>query len=149
MSQDVSDPKRIRERLGLRGSDQVEIAERDGRAPTGMNSFGEGSVLVARPERPAPLTDEIVRETLDRPVIAPEHQRADCPVPRPGTKGTRAAVRRLQPWHPSDRARGCGNLLVLTRLPPPHRIAPVAVHAYLADITSATTWRWMPAHIAA
>jgi hypothetical protein len=25
---------------------------------------------------------------------------------------------------------------VLTRLPPPHRVAPVAVHAYLAGITS-------------
>ncbi|MBL7660723.1 AbrB/MazE/SpoVT family DNA-binding domain-containing protein, partial [Escherichia coli] len=34
-------PKRIRERLGLRGNDQVEITERDGRieiepAPTGV-----------------------------------------------------------------------------------------------------------------
>lgn len=62
-------PKRIRERLGLRGNDQVEITERDGRieiepAPTGVEL---GSVLVARPERPLPpLTDEIVRETLDR-----------------------------------------------------------------------------------
>lgn len=26
---------------------------------------------------------------------------------------------------------------VLTRLPPPHRVAPAAVHAYLADVTSA------------
>jgi predicted nucleic acid-binding protein len=25
---------------------------------------------------------------------------------------------------------------VLTRLPPPHRVAPLAVHAYLADLTS-------------
>jgi predicted nucleic acid-binding protein len=25
---------------------------------------------------------------------------------------------------------------VLTRLPPPHRVAPVAVHAYLTDLTS-------------
>lgn len=66
------DPKRIRERLGLRGNDQVEITERDGRieiepAPTGVELVREGSVLVARPERPLPpLTDEIVRETLDR-----------------------------------------------------------------------------------
>lgn len=64
-------PKRIRERLGLRGNDQVEITERDGRieiepAPTGVELVREGSVL-ARPERPLPpLTDEIVRETLDR-----------------------------------------------------------------------------------
>lgn len=65
-------PKRIRERLGLRGNDQVEITERDGRieiepAPTGVELVREGSVLVTRPERPLPpLTDEIVRETLDR-----------------------------------------------------------------------------------
>lgn len=65
-------PKRIRERLGLRGNDQVEITERDGRieiepAPTGVELVREGSVLVARPERPLPpLTDEIVQETLDR-----------------------------------------------------------------------------------
>lgn len=65
-------PKRIRERLGLRGNDQVEITERNGRieiepAPTGVELVREGSVLVARPERPIPpLTDEIVRETLDR-----------------------------------------------------------------------------------
>lgn len=65
-------PKRIRERLGLRGNDQVEITERDGRieiepAPTGVELVREGSVLVARPERPLPpLTDEIVPETLDR-----------------------------------------------------------------------------------
>lgn len=65
-------PKRIRERLGLRGNDQVEITERDGRieiepAPTGVELVREGSVLVAGPERPLPpLTDEIVRETLDR-----------------------------------------------------------------------------------
>lgn len=65
-------PKRIRERLGLRGNDQVEITERNGRieiepAPTGVELVREGSVLVARPERPLPpLTDEIVQETLDR-----------------------------------------------------------------------------------
>jgi AbrB family looped-hinge helix DNA binding protein len=65
-------PKRLRDRLGLRGNDQVEITERDGRveiepAPTDVELVREGSVLVARPEHPLPpLTDEIVRETLDR-----------------------------------------------------------------------------------
>jgi AbrB family looped-hinge helix DNA binding protein len=65
-------PKRIRDRLGLRGNEQVEITERDGRieiepAPTGVELVREGSVLVARPESPLPpLTDEMVRETLDR-----------------------------------------------------------------------------------
>lgn len=65
-------PKRIRDRLGLRGNEQVEIVERDGRieiepAPTEVDLVPEGSVLVARPREPLPvLTDEIVRETLDR-----------------------------------------------------------------------------------
>ncbi len=64
-------PKRIRDHLGLRGNDQAEVTERDGRidiepAPTTVELVRE-SVLVARPERPLPpLTDEIVRETLDR-----------------------------------------------------------------------------------
>jgi AbrB family looped-hinge helix DNA binding protein len=65
-------PKRIRDRLGLRGNEQVEITERDGRieiepAPTEVELIREGSVLVARPDCALPpLTDEIVRETLDR-----------------------------------------------------------------------------------
>ena len=65
-------PKRIRDRLGLRGNEQVEITERDGRieiepAPTEVELVREGSVLVARPDRALPpLTDEVVRETLDR-----------------------------------------------------------------------------------
>lgn len=65
-------PKRIRDRLGLRGNEQVEITERDGRieiepAPTEVELVREGSVLVARPDHPLPpLTDDIVRETLDR-----------------------------------------------------------------------------------
>jgi AbrB family looped-hinge helix DNA binding protein len=64
-------PKRIRDRLGLRGNDEVEVTERDGRieiepAPTRVELVREGSVLVARPESSLPpLTDEIVRETLD------------------------------------------------------------------------------------
>jgi AbrB family looped-hinge helix DNA binding protein len=65
-------PKRIRDRLGLRGNEQVEVTERDGRieiepAPTDVELVREGSVLVAKPEQPLPpLTDAIVRETLDR-----------------------------------------------------------------------------------
>ncbi len=65
-------PKRIRDRLGLRGDDQVEITERDGRieielAPTDVELVRAGSVLVARPAQELPpLTDDIVRETLDR-----------------------------------------------------------------------------------
>jgi AbrB family looped-hinge helix DNA binding protein len=65
-------PKRIRDRLGLRGNEQVEITERDGRieiepAPTEVKLVREGSVLVARPDCALPpLTDEIVRDTLDR-----------------------------------------------------------------------------------
>lgn len=65
-------PKRIRDRLGLRGDDEVEITERDGRieielAPTDVELVQAGSVLVARPARELPpLTDDIVRETLGR-----------------------------------------------------------------------------------
>lgn len=65
-------PKRIRDRVGLQGNEQVEITERDGRieiepARTDVELVREGSVLVARPQSPLPpLTDEIVRETLDR-----------------------------------------------------------------------------------
>lgn len=65
-------PKRIRDRLGLHGAEQVEITERDGRieiepAPTDVELVREGSILVARPERPMPvLTDEMVRETVER-----------------------------------------------------------------------------------
>lgn len=64
-------PKRIRDRLGLRGDEQVEITERDGRieielAPTDVELVRDGSVLVARPDHELPaLTDDIVRETLD------------------------------------------------------------------------------------
>ena len=65
-------PKRIRDRLGLRGNEQVEITERDGRIEiepvlTEVELVREGSILVARPDRALPpLTDEIVRDTLDR-----------------------------------------------------------------------------------
>ncbi len=65
-------PKAIRDRLGLRGNEEVEITERDGRieiepAPTDVELVREGGLLVARPDRALPpLTDEIVRETLDR-----------------------------------------------------------------------------------
>lgn len=65
-------PKPIRDRLGLHGNDQVEITERDGKieiepAPTEVDLVRQGSVLVARPDRALPpLTDDMVRETLDR-----------------------------------------------------------------------------------
>ncbi|MEO6793279.1 MAG: AbrB/MazE/SpoVT family DNA-binding domain-containing protein [Mycobacterium sp.] len=65
-------PKQIRARLGLPGNEQLEITDHDGPieiepAPTDVELVREDSVLVAQPERPLPpLTDEIVRETLDR-----------------------------------------------------------------------------------
>jgi AbrB family looped-hinge helix DNA binding protein len=65
-------PKRIRDRLGLRANEQVEVTERDGRieiepAPTDVELVREGSILVAQPEQPLPpLTDAIVRDTLDQ-----------------------------------------------------------------------------------
>lgn len=65
-------PKSIRERVGLSGGTEVEIAERDGRieiepAPMPMTLDERGGRHVAVPggEVP-PLTDEIVRETIER-----------------------------------------------------------------------------------
>lgn len=52
-------PKRIRDRLGLRGKHQVEITESDGRieiepASAAVELVREGPVLVAQPVRPLP-----------------------------------------------------------------------------------------------
>lgn len=65
-------PKPLRERLGLSGGQVVEIREHDGRieievAPTPMRLVGRRGKLVAVPrESLPPLTDEIVRATLER-----------------------------------------------------------------------------------
>jgi hypothetical protein len=50
----------------------------------------------------------------------------------------RARVRRAraQPWRSSDRAHGGGNLFRSDASAIPHRVTPVAVHAYLTDIIS-------------
>lgn len=65
-------PKAIRDRVGLRGGEELTIQERDGwialaPAPTPMRleRRGEGVVAVPDEELP-PLTDEIVRATLER-----------------------------------------------------------------------------------
>lgn len=65
-------PKALRLRLGLRGGEELEIRERDGRieiepVATSMRLVErEGSsVAVAEKELP-PLTDDIVRETTER-----------------------------------------------------------------------------------
>jgi len=65
-------PKTVRERLGLTGGQAVDIRERDGRleiapVPVAMKLVRRGRGLVAVPSRKLPpLTDEIVRETLER-----------------------------------------------------------------------------------
>jgi AbrB family looped-hinge helix DNA binding protein len=65
-------PKPLRDRLGLEHGQSVEIRERDGRieiepAPTAMSLVRRGAGPVAVPEEKLPpLTDEAVRETLDR-----------------------------------------------------------------------------------
>lgn len=65
-------PKELRVRLGLRPERPVEIRERDGRveiepAATPMSLVRRGPVRVAAPgENLPPLTDEIVRDTLER-----------------------------------------------------------------------------------
>jgi AbrB family looped-hinge helix DNA binding protein len=65
-------PKRLRDRLGLGQGKSIEIHERDGRieiepAPTAMSLVHRRGGAVAVPEEKLPpLTDEIVRETLER-----------------------------------------------------------------------------------
>jgi AbrB family looped-hinge helix DNA binding protein len=65
-------PKELRSRLALVGGQELEIREREGRielepasASMSLRHSGGGPVAVAAEELP-PLTDEIVRETLER-----------------------------------------------------------------------------------
>jgi AbrB family looped-hinge helix DNA binding protein len=65
-------PKELRERLALEGGAAVEIRERDGRieiepTATPMSLVARAGVKVAVPSEPLPpLTDETVRDTLER-----------------------------------------------------------------------------------
>jgi len=65
-------PKALRERLGLVGGRALEIRERNGRleiepAPTPMKLVKRRGGSVAVPARKMPpLTDEIVRDTLEQ-----------------------------------------------------------------------------------
>jgi len=65
-------PKALRDELGLRAGQDVEISLRDGRieiepVPVPMRLVNKGGILVAEPERPLPpLTTDLVRETLER-----------------------------------------------------------------------------------
>jgi AbrB family looped-hinge helix DNA binding protein len=65
-------PKSLRERLGLQGGEVLDIRERDGRieiepAPTPMRlAEREGTAAAVPEEDLPPLTDEIVRETVER-----------------------------------------------------------------------------------
>jgi len=65
-------PKDLRERLGLTGGTEIEVSERDGLieiavAPTPMKLIQRKGHVVAVTERPMPeLTDEMIRETIDR-----------------------------------------------------------------------------------
>jgi AbrB family looped-hinge helix DNA binding protein len=65
-------PKELRERLGLEGGASLELRERDGRieiepasAPIKLVRRSGGSIAVPEETLP-PLTDEIVRQTLER-----------------------------------------------------------------------------------
>lgn len=65
-------PKELRHRLALVGGQEVEIHEREGRieievaaTPMSLERRGGGPVAVPAQELP-PLTDEIVRDTLER-----------------------------------------------------------------------------------
>lgn len=65
-------PKSLRERLGLNGGEVLELREREGRielepAATPMALAKTKGGLAAVPERRLPpLTDEVVRDTLER-----------------------------------------------------------------------------------
>ena len=65
-------PRDLRERAGLRGVHDVDIRERDGRieiepAPTPMSLVRRGGRAVAvSAQKLPPLTDEMVRNTLER-----------------------------------------------------------------------------------
>ncbi len=65
-------PKELRDRLHLTGGRALEIRERDGRieiepATTPMTLVRRGRTSVAVPrEKLPPLTDDLVRETLER-----------------------------------------------------------------------------------
>ncbi|HVR07999.1 MAG TPA: AbrB/MazE/SpoVT family DNA-binding domain-containing protein [Thermoanaerobaculia bacterium] len=65
-------PKELRNRLALVGGQELEIREREGRielepagASMSLRDSGEGPVAVPAESLP-PLTDEMVRETLER-----------------------------------------------------------------------------------
>lgn len=65
-------PKAVRDRLGLSGGQAVDVSEREGRieiepAPTPMTLVGDEGGVVAVPEKPLPpLTDDIVRATIEQ-----------------------------------------------------------------------------------
>jgi AbrB family looped-hinge helix DNA binding protein len=65
-------PQAVRESLGLRGGETVDVIERDGRIeielpPTQMRLERRGRGLVAVSDEPPPtLPQEVVRETLER-----------------------------------------------------------------------------------
>lgn len=65
-------PKPLRQRLGLRGGEALDIRERDGRieiepVATPMALVEKKGTSAAVPEQELPpLTDDIVRETLER-----------------------------------------------------------------------------------
>lgn len=65
-------PKAIRDELGLRGGEELDVVERDGRIeiesiPTPVRLVKRGKLVVAETDEPMPeLTDEIVRDTLEK-----------------------------------------------------------------------------------
>jgi AbrB family looped-hinge helix DNA binding protein len=65
-------PKPLRDRLGFTPGEPLELLERDGRleigpVPTPMALVARKGGVVAVPKRPLPtLSDEVVRETLER-----------------------------------------------------------------------------------
>ncbi len=136
-------PKAIRDRLGLVGGSELEITERDGRielepAPSAIRLVPKGDILVAEPTQPLPPlpTRSSGRRSSGS---GGDRGRRQCGWWRPSPPGTRHT------YPPSVPSNGGVHLVahaaletysVLTRLPPPHRVAPEAVHTFLGGISS-------------
>ncbi len=144
----------IRERLGFArerpGGDHRAMGASRLSRPRPSNLPGRPWFSSHGQNVPVPLTgrNRSGNASIAHGGIAPDTSARYGRIRDPAARGRRA---RAQPRRPSDRARGRGKNLIRCLDPATHFhcIAPVAVHAYLADITSSNHQHWMPAHIAA
>jgi AbrB family looped-hinge helix DNA binding protein len=126
-------PKEIRARLGLSGGEAIEIRERDGTieiepTPTAVALIDRGAGPVAVPDtKLPPLTDDIVRSTLERTRRRSRPIRAWWSPRLPLHEGHRAAHAALTRQSRLPAHVAAETYSVLTRLPPPHRVTSEVV----------------------